>query len=156
MPEGVFIEVLVFVSCIQMTILPLFLINTTPLNYRGEVVFSSSRVHSSCPFVNQVTFFKGVFTLLNLNVLVVNLLDFASWAKSLFFMLLGQTCLAASEAQSLFACSERSWFSFFALKVLKTNFCIEVSCSTPKFRGCIFYRSQIPNKSRASSASIWM
>ena len=52
MPEGVFIEVLVFVSCVQMTILPLFLINTTPLNYRSEVIFSSSRVQSSCPFVN--------------------------------------------------------------------------------------------------------
>lgn len=48
MSNKVFIEVLIFVNYIQITIIPLSLINTTPLNYRGETVFLSSELHSSC------------------------------------------------------------------------------------------------------------
>jgi hypothetical protein len=87
--DEVFKEVLVFVNYIQMTVLPLSLINTTPLNYRDEVVFLSSKLHSSCHLVNLQSYFhQGCLRILNLRVPVLNLVDFARWAKSLLQMLL--------------------------------------------------------------------
>jgi hypothetical protein len=67
--DKVFKEVLVFVNCIKMTVLPFSLISTTPLNYRDEVVFLSSKLHSSLHLVNLQSYF--------LRVPVLNLVDFA-------------------------------------------------------------------------------
>jgi len=82
--EGVFIEVLAFAIYIQMTIIPLSLINTTPLNYRGEVVFSllgTTFFTLSCLII-KVASITVVFAIFNLRAHLLNPFDLTCWAKS--------------------------------------------------------------------------
>ena len=118
--EGVFIEVLVFVNSILMTILPSYLINTTISATRVKLsfhVFLTSGLHSSCLWGSSLksTSPTTFSSFLSLTDFAKDFLSFASIVKS-------SPCLVISASSSL---PERSEIISFAFKSCKQTFDIE-------------------------------
>ena len=115
------------------------LFNTTPLNYRGEVVFllfETSFFMSSCQ---------------SSKLLSSRMSSHPPTWEFLYWILL--TLRVQRSPKSIFALESLRHFCLFRAKskfilcswILQANFDIKFWWSTPKFQGCVFWRSQIPN-----------